>query len=502
MLEKVNSLVAKKIKSPNQLMLTWICFAYTAVIIALTLVCIFMKDMHLIEVGPLVVLSILIVAGMVWQIVIYKKDNNSSMFKYVSAIHFTLLYLMIILVVRADSIYVVGFAFSAGFILYFDNRLMTIVQILFFMVNAIGVIKNIVVGHMPSGGPLDAPAMIIQMAEVSAYATFLMLVTIVSKDVNDRKVQVINEEQRKSDEMLKNVIKAATAIKDDADKGAQYMEALDSSTDNALEIFKEIALGNSSNAQSVEQQAHMTNKITELISKAKKDTNSAVDMTDVSIKQMAESRRLIDKLKNKSLEIMNRNTKVLETIGEFVENTAKVKQITEGIIDISSQTNLLSLNASIESARAGEAGRGFAIVAEEIRKLADETKELTGNIAEIVGKLESNATQAKEVVENVVKDINSENEYIEATVNHFIEMESDMRELENDMRNVLNSTIEVVNYNNGMVKHVEQMSAYTEELSASTEEALSINEDNKEKTKNTRNIIDNLYKRTDEMLRM
>jgi methyl-accepting chemotaxis protein len=377
---------------------------------------------------------------------------------------------------------------------------MTLSQILFALVNIIGIVRNLVVGHMPAGGALDVTDIIIQLAETEAYSVFLMLVTIVSKEINDKKLREIEEEQRRADEMLNKVVTAAMEIRNDADKGAQYMEALDLSTDNALEIFKDIASGNTSNAQSVEQQANMTNRITELIAKAETDTNSAVDMTDISIKQMVESRELLTKLKNKSLEIMNRNTKVLETIREFVDNTSRVKQITEGIIDISSQTNLLSLNASIESARAGEAGKGFAVVAEEIRKLADETKDLTGNIADIVGKLEANATEAKEVVENVVQDINSENEYIEETVNHFIEMESDMKELEEDMKNVLLSTKEVVNYNTDMVKHVEHMSAYTEELSASTEEALSINEENKDRTRNTRDIINNLYKRTDELL--
>ena len=75
-----------------------------------------------------------------------------------------------------------------------------------------------------------------------------------------------------------------------------------------------------------------------------------------------------------------------------------------------------------------------------------------------------------------------------------------MKELDVDMRNVLTSTKQVVAYNENMIKHVEQLSAYTEELSASTEATLAINVDNKEKTKNTKEIINSLYKRTEEMV--
>ncbi len=502
MFDNLNAKVAKIIKNANHLMLIWETFAYSIVVVALFVICLGFSFFDLLDLPSAIAITILGAVGQVVKFKLYKNDNECSKIRYVSCIHFTLLYMMLIFLIRADSVYVLGFAFTAGFILYFDTKVMTLAQCLYTFVNVAGLIRNLVTGHMPSGRALDAPEMIIQLAETMAYAVFMMLITIVSNEFSDKKMRVIEEEQKRADELLNTVINSAIEIRKDADNGARYMEALDSSTDNALEIFKEIAAGNTSNAQSVEQQASMTNKITELISKAENDTNSAVDMTDISIKQMVESRELLTKLKNKSLEIMNRNNKVLKTIGEFVDNTSKVKQITEGIIDISSQTNLLSLNASIESARAGEAGKGFAIVAEEIRKLADETKELTGNIADIVGKLEANASEAKVVVEDVVKDINSENEYIEETVNHFIEMESDMKELEKDMKNVLISTKEVVNYNTNMVKHVERMSAYSEELSASTEEALSINEENKERTKDTKNIISNLYKRTDELLNM
>ncbi|MEO2266261.1 methyl-accepting chemotaxis protein [Pseudoalteromonas sp. YIC-656] len=122
--------------------------------------------------------------------------------------------------------------------------------------------------------------------------------------------------------------------------------------------------------------------------------SQASDAAQVAEREVAQSKTQISTSVNESKALSEEINRAAETINKLADDTQNVEQILNVITSIAEQTNLLALNAAIEAARAGEQGRGFAVVADEVRELASRTAKSTNEIRDLINVLTVAANDA------------------------------------------------------------------------------------------------------------
>lgn len=291
-----------------------------------------------------------------------------------------------------------------------------------------------------------------------------------AKDETRKLADALNQ----SISVLKAMLKETKQGMDELGRISNYLknssEKVEGSSRSVSESIVEVAAGieeQDNNVSSVNRALENFSIALEKIQEKVKSTTSSSAEIENSADIGAE--KLTDLVK--SIEDVRRSFGVaVSNIQLLNEDANKINEIMNVINSVAEQTNLLALNAAIEAARAGEAGRGFSVVADEIRKLAEQVMDSSKSINQIIAGVLSSIQGVASTTQNISGKMDKQISIVDGTMFAFKNIQSEVHKTTPQFKNIFEAMNEVVAEEETIMSSVQEVSAISEQISASTQE--------------------------------
>jgi methyl-accepting chemotaxis protein len=275
----------------------------------------------------------------------------------------------------------------------------------------------------------------------------------------------------------KNIAEQAQGLSNGArDQGT----AVASSADAVKQLgsaINQIAAGTQQQSQGVDATSRAIAEVSKAITDVAQNAQDAAEGSRVADEAARKGLGIVEQTVTGMGQINAAVQDVAARIGDLGEQSAEIGKIVAVIDDIAAQTNLLALNAAIEAARAGEQGRGFAVVADEVRQLAERVTQATSEIAGLIDGVQKGVEESVKATERGTSEVDEGSKLAAEAGISLNEIQEAVQAVTNQVELISAAAEQVTASSDEMVKSIEGVSAITEQTTAATEEMSASNDE-------------------------
>lgn len=242
------------------------------------------------------------------------------------------------------------------------------------------------------------------------------------------------------------------------------------SVEQVAKAIEEIAVGTVRQAENSQTSADEIAELSENLERISASTLEMDEASKISAEYGNKGLNQVSLLAEKSGQTKQSTEEVRCRVQDIEKHMGDIYQMLSAISEISTQTNLLSLNASIEAARAGEHGQGFAVVANEVRKLAEQSSASAAEIGKMVAGIQNVVSEAVSAMKRTEAVVREQETAVEETKETFEQIIVSVQTLIDKVHTVKNDVMESDRNRENVVREVESLSSVSQEIASTSEE--------------------------------